>query len=352
MILVDEGQSPIILCLPHSGTDVPNAVSGRLNATGRLQADLAWRLERVFGFHADLDLTVLRSSVSRYVIDPDVDPALQPGADADKPALCPETTLDGKRIYQDGEEPGPTEIEQRVLLFHTPFHNELRKQIDRLMRRHRHIVLLDCQSMRSQIKGVTDKGLSVFNIGSAGGLSCDADLRNLFVGSFSGLEGLTVGVDEQTTGGYIVQSYGKPDHGIHSLTLLLAQRSYLRHESPPFEPDRTRVSRLQSVLADSFSRIIDWLGSQDRAHAATANESAPAPPEDVEYTTEADIPPARGDGDEPADESGSRSDEGETQASLDQKEIIPVDPMTLTQQAAPGDDPQSLQRQMPLLVAE
>ncbi len=26
MILVEEGQSPLIVCLPHSGTEIPNAV--------------------------------------------------------------------------------------------------------------------------------------------------------------------------------------------------------------------------------------------------------------------------------------------------------------------------------------
>lgn len=351
MILVDEGQSPIILCLPHSGTDVPNAVSGRFNATGRLQADLAWRLERVFGFHTDLDLTVLRSSVSRYVIDPDVDPAPQPGAAIDNADLCPETTLDGKKIYQEGEEPGPTEMEQRILLFHAPFHMELRKQVDRLMRTHRNIVLLDCQSMRSQIKGVTDKGLPVVNIGSAGGISCDADLRNLFVGSFSGLEGFTVGVDEQTTGGYILRTYGRPEQGVHCLTLLLAQRSYLRHESPPFEPDRTRVSRLQAVLADSFSRIMDWAGTQERTEAVRTDTGEPVSPDAVDHT-DADETPAQDSADEPAEDNVSLAEENPAQASSDQEEIIPVDPMTLTQNAAPGNDPQNPDRPVTLLVAE
>lgn len=272
MIFVEEGQSPLILCLPHAGTEVPNAVEKRLNATGRLQADLSWRLERVFDFHDELDATVVRSSISRYVIDLDRNPktshheAMNPAR-----ALCPATTLDGKRIYQEGEEPGPTECEQRTLLFLAPFHKALRRQIDRMLRTHRKVIVLDCQSMRSNIKGVSEKGLPLVSIGTNGGTSCDPDLRNLLVGSFRGQEDFTVSVDEQTRGGFITSTFGRPDRGLHVITLLLAQRSYLRHESPPFEPDKVRIARLRTVLQDAMSRILDWT-------AMTGTDSGGKPP--------------------------------------------------------------------------
>lgn len=337
MILVEEGQSPLVLCLPHSGTEIPNAVEKRLNATGRLQADLAWRLERVFDFHEDLDATVLRSSISRYVIDLDKDPKATV-AEASDPsrALCPVTTLDGKRIYQDGEEPGPTEIEQRTLLFYTPFHKALRRQIDRLMRQHRKVIIVDCQSMRSHIKGVTDKGLPLVSIGTLDGTSCDPDLRNTLVGSFKGQQGYTVSVDEQTHGGFITKSFGKPERGLHTMTLLLAQRAYLRHESPPFEPDKTRITRLRAVLTDSMSRLIDWTGMS----------AGPATPSD-----EGDVT-----GRDDTDPETTGDDTGPVQAAPEDQsakaEIIPVDPMTLpkvssTQTGKVEDGPVA-----PLLVAE
>ncbi|MEP4767100.1 MAG: N-formylglutamate amidohydrolase [Roseibium sp.] len=261
MILVDEGQSPLILCLPHSGTDIPPAITKRLNATGRLQTDLSWRLEDVFNTRKDLGVTVIRSTISRYVIDLDKDPET-PLSEAMDPtvALCPATTLDGKNLYQDEEEPGSTEIEQRMLLFHVPFHRALRQQIERVSRLHDKVIILDCQSMRSHIRGVTDKGLPLVSIGSFDGTSCDPDLRNLLVGSFTGQKGFTVEVDDKAKGGFITQSYGRPDRNLHAMTLLFAQRAYLRHESPPFEPDKTRVRRLRTIMEDSLSRLIDWAG--------------------------------------------------------------------------------------------
>ncbi|WP_305988561.1 N-formylglutamate amidohydrolase [Roseibium sp. MMSF_3544] len=348
MILVEQGQSPLILCLPHSGSDVPKAVNTRLNATGRLQADLAWRLERVFDFHKDLDMTVIRSSVSRYVIDLDKDPSTYANAPTDTAgSLCPALTLDGKRIYQDGEEPGPTEAEQRVLLFHQPFHKALLSQIDRLTRIHGRVVILDCQSMRSQIKGVTDKGLPLVNIGSLDGASCNRDLRNLFVGSFNGLEGFTIGVDEQTRGGFIAQCYGRPGQGLHCMTFLLAQRAYLRHESPPFEPDKTRIARLQSVLKDSFSRVIDWASVGAKPQAVATISAQPDTFGQAAGQAEVDAPAPVN---ETTDQTATVPD---PQAEVDagaEHEIIPVDPMTLPKLPKATDAPAN--KNLPLQVAE
>ncbi|CTQ55435.1 N-formylglutamate deformylase [Roseibium album] len=277
MILVEEGKSPLILCLPHSGTEVPNVVLGQFNATGRLQADLSWKLEQVFDLHDELEATVLRSTTSRYVIDLDRNSEAETGNGLDPSTTpCPATTLDGKPIYREGERPGPIETEQRALLFFDPFHFRLRQQIDRLLRLHGIVVLLDCQSMRSNIQGVTGKGLPLVSIGSVDGQSCDPDLRNLIVGSFKGQPGYTVGIDEQVTGGFITRTYGRPEQGVHALTVLMAQRSYLRHESPPFEPDKTRVARLKTVLTDSLSRIIDWTGTQKPVEAIELPEEADA----------------------------------------------------------------------------
>ncbi|MES0810424.1 N-formylglutamate amidohydrolase [Roseibium sp. SCPC15] len=278
MILVEEGQSPLILCLPHSGTEIPEVVGKRLNATGRLQVDLAWRLERVFGIREELDATLVTSTVSRYVIDLDEEPVFHGNGSALGRGLCPLTTLDGKRLYQEGEDPGPTEIEQRSLLFYEPYHNALGKQVGRLLEKHGTVVLLDCKSMRTHIRGVTSTGLPLVSIGTAGGTSCAPDLKHLFAGSFRGREGYSLSVDEQTRGGFITRTFGSPENGVHALTMLLAQRAYLRHESPPFEPDKIRVARIQAALKETLSQAIDWavadsdtIAAQNRAANAGAD---------------------------------------------------------------------------------
>jgi len=258
MIRVEKGNGPLILCLPHAGSDIPPAIAPRLSATGRLQTDVSWRLEKVLDLSAELDATIIRSTISPYVVDPDQDPSGFRDTRTVDGVLCPLETLDGKPIYKHDEHPGPAEIEQRLLLFHSPFHDALCREIERLSRLHEKLVLLDCRSIRSRIKGFCDRGLPIISLGTADGTSCDPELKSLLSGTLAEMSGYSVGVDDVFHGGFLTRSYGRPGAGLHAMTLVVAQRAYLRHESPPFEPDKLRVGRLRATLRDAFLRVGEW----------------------------------------------------------------------------------------------
>ncbi|WP_417688661.1 N-formylglutamate amidohydrolase [Roseibium sp.] len=281
MIIVHKGDSPLILCLPHTGVDIPPAVEARFSATGRMQADISWRLEQVMEVGRELGATIIRSTVSRYVID--LDHAVEASDVSDVKSLCPTVTLDQKTIYKTDEEPGPVEAEQRMLLFYNPFHQALEAEVARLRKMHQQVVVCDSQSVRSRIRGFIDDELAALNIGTDGGKSCADGLRNTFVGSFTGLKGFSVAVDDRFRGGHITRKFGQPDRGIHALTLVIAQRCYLRHESPPFEPDKIQVTRLKAVLADGLARVVDW--AKGHAPEDTTPDETPsrenAPPMEV-----------------------------------------------------------------------
>lgn len=286
MILVEKGSSPLIICLPHSGVDIPPAVEARLSATGRIQADISWRLDKVLDVAAELDATIIKSSVSRYVIDVDRDAAEEHAGEYERgphERLCPTATLDLKNIYKPDEEPGPVEIEQRRMLFYDPFHRALGQEISRLRKLHDQVILVDCQSVRSRIRGYLETEAAVFNIATDHGRSCSQDLKSLFVGSFSGLSGYSVAVDDFFKGGHIIRSYGQPDRGVQALSLVLAQRVYLRHESPPFEPDKARIARLRSALIGGLSRTIDWAAG----HGASRSREAV---QDLDVVTQGEDP--------------------------------------------------------------
>ena len=276
MILVDKGESPLILCLPHSGTHIPPAIERRMNATGRLQTDIAWRLESILDLNETLEATVVRSTASRYVIDVDQPP--EPShitAAAPLTGLCPITTLDCKRIYQSGEEPGPTEIEQRSLLFYYPFHEALRREVERLKRLHETVVVFDCRSVRSKVKGYIEKELPVLSLGTVGRTSCHPDLTLTFANTFAGKEDFSLAIDDVFHGGYVTETYGRPDIGVHAATLVVAQRAYLRHESPPFERDRTQSARLKAALSEGFARVIKWAKGFGSAADSEMREETP-----------------------------------------------------------------------------
>ena len=118
---VSSGDGPLILGLPHTGTDLPGESGAMLNDRGRALADTDWHIERLY---ADLapGSTRVRTTVHRYVIDVNRDPAgasLYPGQNTT--GLCPLTDFDGQPIY-DGDGPAAEEIEHRRSAYHAPYH--------------------------------------------------------------------------------------------------------------------------------------------------------------------------------------------------------------------------------------
>ena len=107
---VRQGASPVILGLPHTGTDMPDDVRERLNDNGRMLADTDWHIHELYdGLLAGA--TTVRATFHRYVIDANRDPAgasLYPGQNTT--GLVPDSDFDGKPIWKAGAEPTADDI--------------------------------------------------------------------------------------------------------------------------------------------------------------------------------------------------------------------------------------------------
>ncbi len=169
---VTPGDAPLIVSIPHAGTDIPADVDG-LQSPALACHDTDFHVERLYGFASELGATVLRTRISRTVIDVNRDPSgasLYPGQATT--GLCPETTFDGSPLYQSGRVPGDDEIARRRSLYFEPYHDTLAEQIARLRTHHRAIVVYDAHSIRSRVPRLFDGELPLFNIGSFDGASC------------------------------------------------------------------------------------------------------------------------------------------------------------------------------------
>jgi formiminoglutamase len=129
------------------------------------------------------------------------------------------------------------------------------------------------------------------------------------------------------------------------MTLLLAQRSYLRHESPPFEPDKTRIARLRAVLQDAMTRIVDWTamtgpGASGKPPSAV-DQAAIEEPVSVTETEVAEAQPQTAEA--PAEVSALEPARAE---------ILHIDPATLTQVSRSETGKAADGPVRPLLVAE
>ncbi len=252
-VSVIEGNGPVILAQPHSGTFVPYDIYAELNDRGRQLLDTDWHIPELYDGLLN-GVSIVRANFSRYVIDPNRDPHgshLYPGKNTTD--LVPLSTFDGKPIWN--KEPTIEAIEQRVRAYHLAYHDALQAQICRVKAVHGVVVLYYCHSIRSQIPYLFDDVLPELNIGTNSGLSCDSDMiaaaekACLQSGQYSYV------VDGRFKGGWTTRHYGQPSDGIHAIQMELAQRTYLHQERPPFDYDQDKANTLREVLTDILWRI-------------------------------------------------------------------------------------------------
>ena len=245
---VTEGDSPIILAFPHVGTHVPEDIWEKLNESGRVLADTDWHVDRLY---SDLlpGSTMVRANFHRYVVDanrgPD-DESLYPGQNTT--GLCPIIDFDGQPLYNEGMEPDADEIEDRCLQWHTPYHEALSAQIERVRSIHGTAILFDCHSIRSFIPFLFEGKLPDFNVGTNLGTTCDLRVESSTVSHTSAADGYTSVLNGRFRGGWTTRHYGRPEEGIHAIQMELAQDTYLTAEMVPFDYDEQKAKRLRAHL--------------------------------------------------------------------------------------------------------
>ncbi len=253
--ILHRGNSPVILGMPHTGTEVPPEIHDRLNDNGRLLADTDWHIEILYaGLLADA--TIVRATFHRYVIDANRDPegkSLYPGQSTT--GLVPETDFDGKPIWKDGAAPTPADIALRCDAFHAPYHAALAAEIMRIKAIHGVAILYDCHSIRSHIPFLFEGKLPDFNIGTDNGRTCGPAVEKAVVDGAAAAQGFTSVLNGRFKGGWTTRHYGKPETGVHAIQMELAQSTHLAGEAPPFAYDETKAKRLRAHLGDILGRL-------------------------------------------------------------------------------------------------
>lgn len=232
-LTIHRGSRPLLVSLPHTGTDIPETLAERLPSSWLARKDTDWWIDRLYGFAADLGATVVRTATSRTVVDVNRNPSgvsMYPGQTTT--ALCPTETFDGEPLYGTGDAPGADEIASRRREYFDPYHATLSAELARLRAGHPRVVLYDCHSIRSVIPRLFEGELPQFNIGTDQGVTCAAELTRA-VEARCDSTGLTRVTNGRFSGGYITRHYGRPDAGVHAIQMELACRGYMAEPIGP-----------------------------------------------------------------------------------------------------------------------
>ena len=254
---ITRGDSPVVLGLPHTGTDLPDEIGDALNDRGRALADTDWHIHDLYDGLLE-GVTSVRTRIHRYAIDVNRDPAgisLYPGQNTT--GLCPVTDFDGHPIYHDGQAPDAAETERRRMAYHAPYHAALRAELERVKEKHGFAVLYDCHSIRSEIPFLFDGTLPDFNIGTNNGTTCAKAVETAVRQVCDAAEGYSTILNGRFKGGWTTRHYGQPQEGLHAIQMELAQSTYME-ERPPWKYTPSEADKLRDPLARILKTLTLW----------------------------------------------------------------------------------------------
>jgi N-formylglutamate deformylase len=222
------GPLPLLISIPHSGTEVPAAIAERLTLAARTLPDTDWYVDKLYEFARELGASIIKANYSRYVVDlnraPDSTPLYE---SAPTSPVCPTETFAGAFLYMAGHEPDEAERARRIDEYWRPYHARIAQELERIRAQHGRALLWDAHSIASEIPGLFEGVLPEFNFGTRDGASCPREIGEALLNVVTRDGEFGAVLDGRFKGGYITDHYGKPAAGVYAVQLELAQRAYM-----------------------------------------------------------------------------------------------------------------------------
>ncbi|MGZ5238904.1 MAG: N-formylglutamate deformylase [Caldimonas sp.] len=255
---LQRGSTPLLVSLPHVGTVIPDALKPLYIERAFGLEDTDWHLESLYAIARELGAGLLVPRHSRYVIDLNRPPENTPMyVGANNTELCPTRFFSGEPLYRRPFDDADAEIARRRETYWRPYHEALEAELARLKREHGHAVLWDGHSIKSELPWLFDGRLADLNLGTAGGTSCAASLRDALSGVLARQTRFSHVTDGRFKGGHITRHFGRPEQRIHAVQLEMCWSCYMA-EAPPYVVDPGRARQLQPVLRELLQTVLDW----------------------------------------------------------------------------------------------
>ena len=242
------GTAPLLVSLPHDGSEIPPELAARMTPEARRAPDTDWHVSRLYAFARDLGASLLVPRYSRYVVDlnrPPDDTSLYPGQNTT--GLCPAVRFCNAPVYLDGQAPGPDEVAERVDAYWRPYHEALAAELDRLRSAHGRVLLWEGHSIRgSDLPFLFEGRLPDLNLGTAGGTTCAPDVQHRIERALAAQDAYDFVVNGRFKGGHITRHYGDPANGIDAVQLETSQRTYMDEDT--FAYDEPKAAAVQRVI--------------------------------------------------------------------------------------------------------
>ena len=231
-VIYKQSNSPLVISIPHSGTDIPQDIAPLCNlAAKREHTD--WALQELV---APLSETTLVATVSRYIVDvnrfkPHTGKATQP--------IIPRIDEIGHQLFNNY----PSKQKQADWLeqYYTSYYLRLENLLNEKLEQHERVLLVDLHSYDDELFNTSD---IILGTRKKQTLSQDT-LRQLQLLFHE--EGLTTQVDTPFSGGNIIATFGKQAR-IEAVQIEVPYSLYLEGRSLHSERATTLQKKFQTIF--------------------------------------------------------------------------------------------------------
>ena len=252
-----EASVPLLVTVPHAGTDVPDGLAERWTPDAHLLADTDWHLGQLYDFVPRLGARMMVARYSRYVVDlnrPADGAPLYPGRN--ETGLLPTSTFADQPLYRPGLGPDEAERQARVERYWRPWHAAVRAELDALKARFGYAILFDAHSITGEVPRFFAGTLPDLMLGTADGRSCHPALAAA-AGQALAESPYSWVVNGTFKGGFITRAFGQPHDYVHALQLEMSQRIYMEEGTTTFAYLPERAQRLQPWLERLLRALLD-----------------------------------------------------------------------------------------------
>jgi N-formylglutamate deformylase len=252
---------PILISVPHCGTDFPDELKDQYNPNLIASPDdTDWFVHQLYDLAPAMGMTLIAARYSRWVIDLNRDPQSKPLYTDGRiiTSLCPTTTFLGEPLYRDErKEIDQAEVSRRLEKYYWPYQQQIEENIIRLKKKFGKVLLWDCHSIRQVVSTIQKEKFPDLILGDVDGTSASPGLIETTLGI---LDHGTYSVNHNHPfkGGFITRHFGKPSENVHALQLEMTKVNYMDDSETSYHQDR--ANKMRTLLQKVFDQLIEQLG--------------------------------------------------------------------------------------------
>ncbi|MEP2025956.1 MAG: N-formylglutamate amidohydrolase [Reichenbachiella sp.] len=256
-------QVPILVSVPHCGTDIPDGIRDQYDPE-MIKAidDTDWFVDQLYDFVGDLGIKMVKAKYSRWVIDLNRNAESKPLYNDGRviTALCPTTDFNDKNIYLN-EGPSQEEINRRISSYYYPYYDQIRLELTKLQKQFKHVLFFDAHSIRQYVPGIRAEKFPDLILGDADEKAAALQIIEAATKVLSNTS-YSFNHNHPFKGGNLTRTFGQPQKNIHALQLEMAKTVYMDDGETKY--DENRANLVRQNLGQLFETLIGTLNEMNR----------------------------------------------------------------------------------------